>query len=376
MVHLASWRRSSLALTAAVAGLSLVAACGSTDANIASGTTVNTGPAVAGESPAGAFKGTHLTFVSYGGQYQKGQEDALKDFEKTTGAEIAGDGPALLSKLQAQVQAKNVSWDIFDTDAATATVNCGTVFMKLDFTKIDVSKTPPNSYGDCYVPAMKLDEMLVYNKDKFGSNPPTGWKDFFDTTDFPGKRAMIGIPGEGIGPVIAALLADGVKPEDLYPIDFDRAYKKLDTIKDDLVFWDTGAKLQQLMESGEVSMAYAWSGRGMDSEMNGAHLDGVWNQAIELGDALAVPVGVRNPDAAMAALNSYLGASQQETMTEETSYSPVNTEAKPKLSAVAQKWLTTTPERTAAGIAPDWSYWSRPDIFKKQGELWDEWLSK
>jgi len=375
MIHLTARRRRALSGVAALAGLSLVAACG-TNGSPSPASEPNAGPAVAGKSVPGQFKGTQLTFVSYGGQYQKGQQDALKDFASTTGAEVAGDGPALLAKLQAQVQANNVSWDIFDTDAATATVNCGTLFMKLDFTKIDTSKTPKGSSGPCYVPAMKLDEMIVYNKDDFGSNPPTSWKDFFDVKDFPGKRAMIGIPGEGIGPIIAALLADGVKPQNLYPIDFNRAFKKLDSIKSDLVFWSTGAQVQQLMESGEVSMAYTWSGRGMDSEMNGAHLAGVWNQAIELGDALAIPKGVRDPDAAMAALNSYLGKKQQETMTEETSYSPVNVDAKPKLSAVAQQWLTTTPQRTAAGIAPDWSYWSRKDIYAKQQQLWDNWIAQ
>ena len=95
-----------------------------------------------------------------------------------------------------------------------------------------------------------------------------------------------------------------------------------------------------------------------------------------MGDALAIPVGVKNPDAAMAALNSYLGKKQQETMTEMTSYSPVNVDADPKLSAVAQKWVTTTPERTAAGIAPDWSYWSKPDIYKKAADMWNAWISQ
>jgi len=376
MINNSSWRSRSFAAVAALASVSMLAACGSNDSGTPKTSSANAGPVVAGESQPGAFKGARLTFVSYGGQYQKGQEAALADFAKTTGAQVVGDGPALLSKLQAQVQAKNVSWDIFDTDGTTASVNCGTIFMKLDFSKIDVSKAPKGSYGDCYVPAMKLDEMLVYDTDKFGSNPPTSWKDFFDTKNFPGKRAMLGIPGAGYGQIIAALLADGVAPKDLYPIDFDRAFKKLDSIKSDIVFADTGAKAQQLMESGEVTMSYTWSGRGMNSEINGAHVAGVWNQAIEMGDALAIPIGVKDPDAAMAALNSYLGKKQQETMTEMTSYSPVNVDAEPKLSEVAQKWVTTTPERTAAGIAPDWTYWSKPDIYKKAADMWNAWISQ
>ena len=42
-----------------------------------------------------------------------------------------------------------------------------------------------------------------------------------------------------------ALMADGVKPDELYPLDLARATKKLETIKDDIVFWTSGAESQE-----------------------------------------------------------------------------------------------------------------------------------
>ena len=52
-----------------------------------------------------------------------------------------------------------------------------------------------------------------------------------------------------------ALMADGVAPKDLYPLDLDRAFRKLDEIKDHIaVWWTGGAQSTQLLESGEVDM--------------------------------------------------------------------------------------------------------------------------
>lgn len=82
----------------------------------------------------------------------------------------------------------------------------------------------------------------MYNTKKY-PNPPQNWHDFFDTTKFPGKRALRNA-AEG-GGYEAALLADGVPREKLYPLDYDRATKKLNTIRKNLVFWDTGAQSQQ-----------------------------------------------------------------------------------------------------------------------------------
>ena len=60
---------------------------------------------------------------------------------------------------------------------------------------------------------------------------------------------------------VAAKKGDGVKPADLYPLDLVRAAKKLDTIKDNIVFWSSGAESQELIGSGEVAMTMIWNGR-------------------------------------------------------------------------------------------------------------------
>lgn len=112
--------------------------------------------------------------------------------------------------------------------------------------------------------------IVVYNTDKYGANPPKSWADFFDTTRFPGKRGIQNISGDlDPGMFEGALLADGVAPEAVYPIDTDRALAKFSSIRDDIVFWTSGAQSQQQIEAGQVDMALVWSGRAYSAVKNG-----------------------------------------------------------------------------------------------------------
>ncbi|MQA95884.1 MAG: hypothetical protein GEV11_14990 [Streptosporangiales bacterium] len=51
------------------------------------------------------------------------------------------------------------------------------------------------------------------------------------------KRAIEGSPSPTTGTYEAALLADGVPADKLYPLDTQRALKVYDRIKNDAVYW-------------------------------------------------------------------------------------------------------------------------------------------
>ena len=97
----------------------------------------------------------------------------------------------------------------------------------------------------------------------------------------------------------AALLADGVAPDKLYPLDLDRAFKKLDTIKSDIIWWTGGAQSQQLLASAEAPFGSFWNGRLTALEQTGVKVGVSWEQNITAADALVVPKGTKNKDAAM-----------------------------------------------------------------------------
>ncbi|MET8571439.1 ABC transporter substrate-binding protein [Streptomyces sp. NPDC004783] len=334
------------------------------------------GPARAGAVKKGALDGVTLTFASYGGIYQEGQEAAaVEPFMAEAGAEVLSDGPTDYTKIKAQVDAKNVTWDVVDTDTLWAERQCGKLLMPLDTEIVDTSRLPEGMAGKCSVPAMSYGVVLMYDEKKFGDNPPKGWADFLDTAKYPGKRAIPGIASDlSPGALEAALLADGVPPDQLFPLDVDRALKKLTSVRSSLVFWDTGARSQQLLESGEVSMAMVWSGRAYSAVKNGAHFAPQWNQFMPVSDSLAVPVGARNPKASMALINYYLGAAQQTRLTELTSYSPVNSDAAPKLDELGSQYLTTTSERQAQALRIDNAWWAENQ--EQLIQKWSDWLAR
>ena len=184
------------------------------------------GPAVAGEVKAGALEGVTLSFVSWGGGYQDVQMETVgMPFAEASGARVLSDGPTEYAKIEAQVKTGQVSWDVVDVDANWVAPNCGTTIMKLDFDLIDTSGLPEGTWNDCSVPANRFGDVFAFNAEKLGT-APTSWADFFDVEKFPGKRAIDQDVDTGV--FEAALLADGVAPEDLYPLDVDRAVAKLE----------------------------------------------------------------------------------------------------------------------------------------------------
>ncbi len=350
----------------AITGLAAAAVLGLAGAAMAEGP-------VAGEVAEGSLAGKTMTFVSYGGIYQDGQTKSLDDFVQKSGVTLLSDGPTELAKIQAQVEAGNVMWDVVDTGDYMPFVHCGTLFQKLDFTKIDTSKIPAGQVGECSVPAMNYGVMFLYNKDIYKDNPPQSWADFFDVEKFPGTR---GIPGyadpEGYM-VELGLLNDGVAKDQLFPADIDRGLNKWRSIRDNLILWTTGAESQQMMEAGEADMVMVWSGRGKAALENGANYEPVWQDWIVVKDQMTIPVGVKDTDAAHALINAYLGKRAQEIMAEETSYSPINVDAQPKVDELTAAFMTNTPEKQAMAYNHNIEYWVKN--YDTLSEKWAEFVA-
>jgi len=354
-------RRVPLALTAAAVITAVTAACSASSQAPSTELDLGSGPPQAGTVKAGALDGVTLTFVSYGGIFQDGQtKAAIEPFAQESGATVLQDGPTENSKIKAQVDSGNVTWDVVDTTNVFSAKNCGELFMPIDTSIVDTSKIPEGAQTDeCSVPAMGYGLIVVYNTEKYGANPPKTWADFYDTAKFPGKRGMQGISGElDPGVFEGALLADGVAADAIYPIDAERALGKMSSIRDDFVFWTTGAQAQQLLEAGQVDMALLWSGRAYSAVKNGAPFAPMWDEWMPEADTIAVPKGAKNPKASMALINYYLGAEQQAKLSELTSYSPINVDAKPQLDELAQAYLTTSPERLADRFPIDLPWWA------------------
>ncbi|MDQ2965441.1 MAG: ABC transporter substrate-binding protein [Chloroflexota bacterium] len=281
-----------------------------------------------------------LTFVSFGGAYQAAQRKAwLEPYTALTGVQFQEDEGSSNATIKAQVENKLVTWDVVDVGNDFGLEANSALLEELDYSLIpeaEVNKDlGPSKWR---VPDITYGVVLAYNTDKTAGKVPAGWADYFDTTKFPGKRGMWDYSEGGIFEV--ALLADGVKPADLYQngkgLDLARATKKLDTIKNDIVFWKSGAQSQELIGSGEVAMTLIWNGRGWSAKhTDNKPVEMQWNQQIVTADYFVVPKGTPNKDAAMKFIAYTICAENNAKPSNYIPYGPTNINAKPAPDKIA-----------------------------------------
>jgi putative spermidine/putrescine transport system substrate-binding protein len=242
--------------------------------------------------------GLTLTFASYGGAYQEAQRKGwLEPYAALTGVTFQESEDSSNATIKAQVEAGQVTWDIVDVGNDFGLDAQADILEPLDYTKIPKDEILDGFAGTYRVADITYGVVLGYNTEKV-AGVPQGWADFFDTSKFPGKRGFWDYSSGGIFEF--ALLADGVAPADLYPLDLARATAKLDTIKDDIVFWSSGAGSQDLLGTGEVAMAMIWNGRAYSAKnVDNNPVEIQWNQQIVTADYFVVPKGTPNKDAAM-----------------------------------------------------------------------------
>lgn len=312
-----------------------------------------------------------LVFSSWGGTTQDAQKAAwANEFTDKTGISVLQDGPTDYGKLKAMVEAGQVTWDVVDVEgdyAAQAGKNGQ--LEKLDFSVIDKSKLDPRFVSDYSVGSFYYSFVIGCNADAAGTCPKT-WADLFDTKKFPGKRTFYKWSAPGV--IEAALLADGVPADKLYPLDLERAFKKLDTIKSDIVWWSGGAQSQQLLASGEAPFGSIWNGRMTALAASGIKTETSWEQNITAADALVVPKGAPNRDEAMKFIALATSAAPQAALAKATGYAPINVDSSKLMDPAVAKTLPD--QQTASQVNADMNYWAanRDAI----GERWYAWQAK
>ena len=314
-----------------------------------------------------------MVFTSWGGTTQAAQDKAwVKAFEKSSGATVRLDGPTDYGKLKAMVDSGNVSWDVVDVegDFAVSAAKAG-LLEPLDRSVIKTDRLDPRFSGADYVGSFYYSFVIGFNKTALGgSKTPDSWSDLFDKAAFPGKRTFYKWSAPGVLEV--ALLADGVAPDKLYPLDLDRAFRKLDTIKSDIVWWSSGAQSQQLLASGEAPMGSFWNGRVYAVQKDEPSVGLSWKQNLTAADLLVVPKGAKHRSLAMSFIANATSAKGQAKLASLTSYAPVNSgSAKLMLPSEVEQ----LPDSHKAGqINLDMTYWAahRDEI----GQRWYAWQAK
>ena len=309
-----------------------------------------------------------MVFTSWGGTTQDAQGKAWgQPFTEQTGINVVMDGPTDYGKLKAMVESGNVTWDVVDVehDFALKAAEEG-LLEPVDFSVVNRQVIDPRFVTEHAVGSFYYSFVLGYNEDALGGERPQSWTDLFDTQKFPGKRTFY--KWSAPGALEVALLADGVQPDELYPLDLDRALAKLDTIKDDILWWDSGAQSQQLLASGEAPLGQFWNGRVAAVKESGINVGISWEQNLTAADMLVVPRGAPNKDAAMKFLATATSAEPQAEFARLTAYAPINVKSKELLSPEVVERLPD--QHTQSQINLDMDYWA-----KHRDEIASRWYA-
>ena len=280
-----------------------------------------------------------ITVASWGGAYtmsqQKAYADTFSDSPLVGGKANFVNYNGGLGEVRTQVESGNVQWDIVDVLPHEARVGCDeglfeelprNVFAKApDGTPMDKDMFVPLP-NDCVVPQIWWSYMAFYKKGTFSGAQPKTIGDFFNVSKFPGKR---GIHTWANALIEMALMADGVPPANVYKEmsssgGIDRAFAKLNTIKDHVVFWSSGSKPLELVTSGEVSMALAYNGRvGAAILSENAPFVPIWDGQVLEEEWLVMLKGSNNYDEALRFLVHASAPAQQAGQAKWINYGPM-----------------------------------------------------
>jgi putative spermidine/putrescine transport system substrate-binding protein len=285
------------------------------------------------------------------------------------------------------VKTGNVEWDLFVGVPATALVLWEEgVLGEIDYSQIDpdvLAQLPDAAKKPYGVAGIYVSEVVAFNTDAFpaGGPQPNSWKDLWDVETFPGKR-MLPAGDYSVNPIEVALLADDVKASDLYPLDLDRAYSKLDEIRPHVVKWvSSSSAVPQALVDGEVAVGYAAAARVAELKEQGAPIDFTYNNAMYFLDYWVSPKGAPNYENAMKFLEFASRAEPQAEMAKLMPYGPSNPKAFDLMSDADRKRLSSSPENMETQIEINSEWWaaeaeSGRSNHAENARRWNAWITQ
>lgn len=316
-----------------------------------------------------------VTVASYGGTFQDAQREAyFKPFEQLSGIKVnEAEGPST-AQVKAMVDTGNIEWDVaqFDRSGVINLERKGDYWEEIDYSLFDTANIDEARRYKYSVDMLPYAQIIGYRTDAFPA-APEGWADFWNTETFPGPRTMISGSG-GLTPFLeAALIADGVAPAEVYPIDIERAYESLSKIRDSVVkWWEAGAVPAQMLTDNEAVLAVIWNGRMKALLDAGVPVAPQWNQGGLLTDVWAIPKGAPNKENAQKFAAFITMAIPQARLSKLIPYGSVNQGSNQYMTPQELENLITAPAILEKLFMYDSAWWA--DNLDAVLERWNEWI--
>ncbi|NMG46122.1 extracellular solute-binding protein [Aromatoleum toluvorans] len=328
---------------------------------------------------------SELTFVTWGGSYQAAQESTtVKPFATKSGVKVKVDTyNGGVAQIRSQVETNNVTWDVVDLLLPDANRACDEGLLE-KIAPADLASAKdgraadkdylPGGLSNCLAGTLAYSTLITYNKDKVKGAPPSKIADFFDLKKYPGKRALKKSPESALE---WALMADGVPPNQVYqvlgtPAGLDRAFKKLDTIKSSIVWWEAGAQPPQLLADGEVVMTSAYNNRIYNAMISDKKPFGfIWDGQLKNVTGYGIVKGTKNLKAAKDFLRYSTNPELLATFASTIALGPLRESALPLVDAKVRPYLPTAPENQSGALDVDPVFWAdRGDDLNQKFAVW------
>ena len=342
-----------------------------------------------------------MTLVSWGGAYQASQVNAYSMPYQAMHPDINfvwdESSAEAVAKLRAMKEANNLTWDLVDVDASDSFRLCDEgLAMEIDPDELLAAApdgTPASKdfgaqlVNSCYIPQIVYSTTFGYRADtaEWNGAEPSSICDVFDLEKFPGKRALEKRP---INNVEWALLCDGVAKDDLYDVlateeGVDRALAKLETIKDQTVWWSAAAETPQLLADGEVVIGSTYNGRLFAAIAEQKQpIKMLWDAQVFSFDGWVIPAGL--PEDRLAMVKDFVKfATDTQRLADQAkyiSYGPARASSAPLVGKHATlgiemgPHMPTDPANSKNVIYYNFEFWAdhRDDIDAK----FQAWLAK
>lgn len=316
-----------------------------------------------------------LTVISFGRADQEALRRAYySEFGQATGIKVDSlsyDGQT--DELERMVRSGKPDWDVIQVESRTLQQGCEQgLFEKLDMSRIGKpGDFIPGAISDCGLGIFAWSLALVYSDQVKGA--PSSWADLWDVKKYPGKR---GLRRSAKYTLEIALLADGVAPAEVYRVlateaGVARAFRKLDRIKSDTIWWEAAAQPGTLLSAGNLVMSSAYT-LWFDPEQPGnQHFKIAWDKSLYDVDSWAIPKGTPRLPEAYRFIAFASAPEHQKTLSERLTYGPTNKNALPLLPAELARSLPSSEANLSHALKVDAAFWiAHGDALEKRFDAW------
>lgn len=317
-----------------------------------------------------------LYLYTYGGSYLEALRDVvINPFEAETGIKVIVDD-SCCTKIGAGMAANDFVADVLLGQDWGAYANYDKQgWLVHDQRLADIAKAR-HAAEYLVTPALLILQINAYimASGDMSAPMPQSWQEFWDVTKFPGARGFI--RSEPSPQLEAALLAGGKKPEELYPLDVDAAFKQFDKLRGStkVLFAPSGADQINFLATGETKYSLVYANRAVQAIQEGIKLQVNYGQNLQVGIGGGILKGAKDVDAAVKFLEYHYRPEVLAKFAERTGLAPAYSQSAEMVSAAAKPLMPTSAENIEKGVVVDVPFWTehRQSIYDR----WVKWLAQ